>query len=335
MIYYRNKISSFTKLFDTCSVIILAGKNYNLLQKEAKKIVDEIAGPRADDEMRITRYFNQEINGNRHEIISSLKTKSFFPGRQIILLNGLSDKDYKIINEIDAEWQNYDPITIVTMKELSKNFEFKKLVTSSNRIALIIYSEKKLDSQFLTRKLAEARINFDGKEVLDAFTEFVNFTPEDILENEFEKLEIFKLYDDKPFSMDDFFNILSVNYEIKELGIAVALAERNTAELEKNLNTFFLQGKTPISVLQFISAYFYKLSLMKIYGPSSFEASREYPFLISSDLEKAKIHTKRWSSEQLNRATNSLIMSDLILRKNPSIFQSSILTQCLNKILEI
>ena len=128
MIYYRNKISSFTKLFDTCSIIILSGKSYSLLQKEAKKFADEIAGLKADDEMRITRYFNQEIGGNKHAIISSLKTKSFFPGRQIILLNDLSDKDYKIISEIDAEWQKNDSITIVTMRELSKNFEFKKLV---------------------------------------------------------------------------------------------------------------------------------------------------------------------------------------------------------------
>ena len=91
---------------------------------------------------------------------------------------------------------------------------------------------------------------------------------------------------------------------------------------------FFHKERVPISILQFISAYFYKLSLIKTYGPNSFEARREYPFLISSDLEKAKIHLKRWSSEQLTQAINSLTMSDLKLRKYPSLFQRSILTQC-------
>ena len=57
-------------------------------------------------------------------------------------------------------------------------------------------------------------INFDGKEVLDVLIDFAKFTPENILENEFEKLMLFKLYDDKPLSIDDFFNIISVNYEL-------------------------------------------------------------------------------------------------------------------------
>ena len=74
---------------------------------------------------------------------------------------------------------------------------------------------------------------------------------------------------------------------------------------------------------------------MKMYGPNSFEARREYPFLNSNDHETANINIKIWSKEQLSQATNSLAMSDLKLRKYASLFQRSILTQCLHKILEI
>ena len=87
--------------------------------------------------------------------------------------------------------------------------------------------------------------------------------------------------------------------------------------------------------MQFISAYFQKLYLIKLHGPDSFEVRREYPFLIANDLEKAKIHEKNWSSEQLNCVLNSLTISDLKLRKHSSFFQRSILTQCLHEILEI
>ena len=216
-----------------------------------------------------------------------------------------------------------------------KSSEVKKLVTSSTRIALINYTTKKMDGESLASKLADEGIKFDGKEVLDALIDFANFTPEDILENEFEKLKLFKLYDDKPLSVDDFFDIISVNYEIRELSLAVALAERDILELEKILNVFFSLGKNPISILHFISAYFYKLSLIKLYGPTSYEAKREYPFLISGDLEKAKIHVKKWSSEQLSRAINSLAISDMKLRKYSSLFQRTIFTQSLHRILEI
>ena len=328
-------MNSFTDAFHNCSVIVLVSQNYNLLQKEAQKISATIAGPKADDEMRITRYFNKEINEKKHDILSSLRTKSFFPGRQILFLNGLSDKDCKIITEIDAEWQNDDAITIVTMNELSGNSEFKKSVTSSTRIVLIIYPKQKIDNEFLTGKLAGEGMNFDGKEILDTIIDFAKFTPEAIFEREFEKLTLFKLNDNTPLSIDDFFNIISVNYEINELSLAVALAERNTVELEKRLSAFYSQGKSPIYILQFIFAYFYKLSLIKMHGPNSFEAKREYPFLRSNDLEKAKIHAKNWSIDQISTVADALTISDLKLRKYSSLFQRSILTQCFHKILTI
>ena len=126
MIYHRQKIDSFTETFEKCSVIVLIGENYSLLQKDAKTISDALAGKLADEEMRVNKYFNQEINEKRNEIITRLKTKSFFPGRQIILLNELSEKDYKFISEIDAEWQNDDAITIVTMNASSKKSDVLK-----------------------------------------------------------------------------------------------------------------------------------------------------------------------------------------------------------------
>ncbi len=316
-------------------MIILLSENYNLLQKEVKKISDAIGGPNAESEMRLTRYFNQEIIGKKDEIMSLLQTKSFFPGCQLIILNGLPEKDYKIITEIASEWQNGDAITIVTMDKLSKNSELKRLLQSNNNMALVDYSKHSLNSEVLKSKLDEDGIKFDGNEVVDALLEFSKFSSEDILDNELEKLKIFKLYDDKPLTTKDFFDVVSTNYELNELGLAVCLAEKNIIEIEKCLSILLSQGKSSISILQFISAYFHKLSLIKLYGPNSFEVRREYPFLIANNLENAKIYAQRWSSEKLTLVLNYLTISDLQLRKNPTFLQRSILTQCLSKILKV
>ena len=122
---------------------------------------------------------------------------------------------------------------------------------------------------FFMKRLTDAGISFSGKDVLDVLIDFSTFTPRNILENEFEKLILFKLYDDKPLSVDDFFDVISIDYEVKELSLAVALAERNIIELEKNLSAFFSYSKSPISILHFVSAYFYKLSLIKLLISSS------------------------------------------------------------------
>ena len=335
MIYSGKSFEGFNESLRNYSVIILLSGNYNLLQKEAKKISDAIGGPNAESEMRLTRYFNQDIIGKKDEIMSLLQTKSFFPGCQLIILNGLPEKDYKIITEIASEWQNGDAITIVTMDKLSKNSELKRLLQSNNNMALVDYSKHSLNSEVLKSKLDEDGIKFDGNEVVDALLEFSKFSSEDILDNELEKLKIFKLYDDKPLTTKDFFDVVSTNYELDELGLAIALAEKNIIEFEKSLSILLSQGKNSITILQFISAYFHKLSLIKLYGPNSFEVRREYPFLIANNLEKAKIYAQRWSSENLTLVLNYLTISDLQLRKNPTFLQRSILTQCLSKILKV
>ena len=335
MIYSGTSFEGFNESLRNYSVIILLSGNYNLLQKETKKISDAIGGPNAESEMRLTRYFNQEIIGKKDEIMSLLQTKSFFPGCQLIILNGLPEKDYKIITEIASEWQNGDAVTIVTMDKLSKNSELKRLLQSNSNMALVNYSKHSLDSEVLKSKLDEDGIKFDGDEVVDALLEFSKFSSEDILHNELEKLKIFKLYDDKPLTTKDFFDVVSTNYELNELGLAVALAGKNIIEFEKSLSILLSQGKSSITILQFISAYFHKLSLIKLYGPNSFEVRREYPFLIANNLENAKIYAQRWSSENLTLVLNYLTISDLQLRKNPTFLQRSILTQCLSKILKV
>ena len=78
------------------------------------------------------------------------------------MLNGLPEKNYKIITEIASEWQNGDAITIVTMDGLSKNSELKKVLQSNSTMALINYSKNSLNSEVLKSKLNEDGIKFEG-----------------------------------------------------------------------------------------------------------------------------------------------------------------------------
>ena len=159
MIYQRQNINTFSGLFDNCSTIILLGENYNLLKNDIEEISLAIAGPKASEEMRLTTYFNQEIISKKDNIISSLKEKSFFPGRSVIVLNGLPQKDFRIIFEIDAAWKNLDPITVITMDELSSNSEIRKLSGANPRVALVSYNKNEIDAEFFKRKVS-SHLNF-------------------------------------------------------------------------------------------------------------------------------------------------------------------------------
>ena len=142
-IYYRQKIDSFTETFEKCSVIVLLGENYSLLQKDAKKISDALAGKIADEEMRVNKYFNQEINEKRNEIITSLKTKSFFTGGQLLMLNGLYEKDYVNIKEsnIGGNLKKHLKGLNKKMKESAANLEFEEAAKIRDEIRKLEASE--------------------------------------------------------------------------------------------------------------------------------------------------------------------------------------------------
>lgn len=331
MNYHRNNITDLKKVFSKCSVVLLHGRSQNFLFKEAKEISNVIAGPNAEQEMRLTTFSSQEISEKKHEIISSLKTRSFFPGPSVRILNGLMEKDYNLILDLERAWQIDDPMTIITMDELSRNSKIRKSTLDSSSVALVEYQKQSFDRKFILEELDGRPIT---SETLEAVIDYSNFIPESLFYNELEKLKMYKLYDETPLEIDDFWKLVSLDYEVSELGIAIALAERNLLELDKKLNVFFSTGKSPNAILYFIGAYFYKLTLIKLYGIASYEVKREFPFLIAKDMSQAKILATKWTLNQLRNAINSLTILDLEMRNQSSLFQSTILVQGFNKIME-
>ena len=75
MIYYRQNIDSFNEGFENHSVIVIVSENYNSLLKDAKKISEAIAGKNADVEMRVSRYFSQEIVEKKRRNNISIENK--------------------------------------------------------------------------------------------------------------------------------------------------------------------------------------------------------------------------------------------------------------------
>ena len=64
MIYYREKINSFTDALHNCSVIVLVSQNYNLLQKEAQKISYKDA-PIVSDKLFDTLFHTSNVDSER------------------------------------------------------------------------------------------------------------------------------------------------------------------------------------------------------------------------------------------------------------------------------
>ena len=316
MKYLPRNLDNLVQIFEKFSVIILHGKNEGNLHNDFLKLVNEIGGPSVKEEMRISTFLDSEIKEKTEEIFFKIKSKGFFKGPNLVLIKNLTEKNEKIVVDIDKMWLHEDSLTLVCIEKLSMKSQLKSLAEKSSRIAYLRYYDSSLDRKQLLDLFAEKNLTLKDKNALNTIYDLIQNSPRSEILETLEKLSLLKLNDNTPIVFEDFISVAFLGYETGDLDFAFAIADGNLREIYKNLRLIQITGKRPENLIQFLNLYFRKLYLIEIYGESSSQAKREFPFLFGRDLQMAKKFAKNWGKKNLKEAINFLTATDYDLRKN-------------------
>ena len=332
MKYPAGKLDNLIHNFNQFSVIVLHGKNEGNLHNDFQELIDKIAGVSANEEMRLSTFYDNEIKDKLNEILFKVESKGFFKGPSLLIIKDLSEKNEKIILDIDKIWQDGDSLTLVCVDKLSKNSKLKALAEKSARIAYLRYYDSSLDKKQLLTLLDEKNLVLKNEYTLDTLYDFAKNSSKSELLYTLEKLSLLKFNDNSPVEIEDIVSTACLGYETDDLKFAFAVAGKKLNEIYNNLKHIQISGKSPESTIQFLNLYFRKLYLISIYGVSSIKAKREYPFLFGRDEQMAIKFAKNWGKKKLQETINSLIIAELDLRKTDPAYRFMLFTKHIIKI---
>ncbi len=332
MKYLARNLDTLIHKFNQFSIIVLHGRNEGNLYKDFQKLINKIAGDSANEEMRLSTFNDNEIKDKLNEILFKVESKGFFKGPSLLIIKDLTEKNEKIILDIDKIWQEGDSLTLVCVDKLSKKSKLKAFAEKSSRIAYLRYYDSSLDKKQLLSLLDEKNLTLKDENTLNTLYDFAKNSSRSDLSYTLEKLSLLKFNDNSPVEIEDLVSTACLGYETDDLKFAFAVAGKKLTETYNNLKKLQKSGKSPESTIQFLNLYFRKLYLIQIYGDSSVKAKREYPFLFGRDEQMANKFAKNWGKKKLQEIINSLIVADLELRKTDPAYRFMLFTKHILKI---
>jgi DNA polymerase-3 subunit delta len=330
--YYSQNIDKLIVNFKQFSVIVLHGTNETNLFHDFKNLIMKIAGPKAAEEMRVTNFFDSEIKEKSNEILLKIQSQGFFKGSSILTIKDLSEKNEKMIIDIDDIWMPGDTLTIVCVGKLSIRSRLKKLAELSKKIAYVRYFDTPFDKKKVLTLLEEKNLYVKDEATFEILHDYAQNVSRDFLTDTLEKLSLLKFKDNTPVDMMDFRCSASFGYEMDELEFASAVADKHLNDINKYLKQVSSSGRKPMNIIQFLTSYFRKLFLIEIYGEKSSEVKREFPFLYGKDIQIAITQSRKWGKFNLHKVLKFLTIADLDLRRKNSEVEFILFTNYILKI---
>ena len=332
MKYLSENLDNLIDNFNQFSLIVLHGKNEGNLHSDFQELISKIAGDSANEEMRLSTFYDNEIKDKLDEILIKVETKGFFKGPSLLIIKDLTEKNEKIILDIDKTWQEGDSLTLVCVDKLSKKSKLKALAEKSSRIAYLRYYDSSLDKEQFLTLLNEKNLTLKDEHSLNTLYGVARNSSRSELMHTLEKLSLLKFNDKSPVEIEDIASTACLGYETDDLKFAFAVAGKKLNEIYDSLKNIQISGKSPESTIQFLNLYFRKLYLIAIYGDSGIKVKREYPFLFGRDEQMAKKFAKKWGKKKLQETINSLIIAELNLRKTDPAYRFMLFTKHIIKI---
>ena len=193
--------------------------NFYLLYGENKGFKDQFIKENflLDFKKNIFRYDEKEINDKYEDFISSIKNKSFFEDKKLIIISNVSEKITKLAEEI-ISLKIYDITFIINAGVLEKKSKLRSLFEKhENAVCIPFYSDDNKSLSFLAN-------NFFKKKKISISQESINFLVERCsgdrgnLINELNKIENYCIEKAK-VSLEEIDKLtnLSENYSVNEL----------------------------------------------------------------------------------------------------------------------
>ena len=321
-----------SKLLDkpdpTIAAVLFYGSDAMRVGLKRQEYLENLLGPNAEQEMRLTRFSGDDILKDRTAVFDAVKSVGFFPGQRAVLIENTSDKTSKIIIECIEAWNKTDAHIVVTSGLLRPTSQLRKAFeTFKNILAAPIYDNPLTEMEIKT-ELTRAGIQINDPGIMENLYNLSKKLEPGDFRNTLEKIYLYKLNDKSPLTTKDISLCSPISAEANLEDIVHAVSDGNTNKISQILNRLQAQGVQPVTLCLSFQRHFKLLLNLKNHRGTSLEAISGYKPPIFGTRRNAILNQlKLWNEETLKIALSFFVELDLDLRSSTSHYPSLAITE--------
>lgn len=299
----------------TRPALLIYGQDAMRVALKRAEAVTALAGPGADDEMRLVRLAGADLRKDGASLMDEIKAVGFFPGQRVVLVEDTPDAAAPAINAALAAWRHGDAVMVVTAGALVKSSALRKLFEPHPAaVTAPIYDDPPGEEE-IGRWLREAGLRAVPPVAMRDLVALSRALDPGDFRQTVEKIALYKYGDDSPLTSDDIAAMAPASFETEVDELIDAVADRRADALGAIMRRVEAQGILPVTICIAALRHFRALHAAAAdAGGAAAGLSRLRPPVFGPRRDRMARQAQQWGMIALEQALHDLVETDLTLR---------------------
>ena len=281
-----------------------------------QELIANLAGPDADEEMRLTRMSGSDAKSDPTAVPDALKATGFFPGPRVVFVDGVTEAQAPPILAALDDWAEGDAALVVTAGALKKTSKLRRAFEGHRRAAAIGLYDDPMGREEIDAALAAEGIALAGeaRDDIDALARALD--PGDFRQT-LTKIALYAAGEPVTSAMIALLAPATVDADTDE--IVLAAADGRAPDIGPLMRRLSGQGVAAVTLAIFATMHFKQLHGVATGGAQPYGPNRE----------AIARQARNWGIARLEQALSLLMETDLTLRSASRAPQMAVMERAL------
>ena len=310
--------------------VLIFGTDAMRVALKRQELIANLVGPKADEEMRLTRIPGSELRKVPALLSDAIKAQGFFPGPRVAFVEEATDTLAKTVTAALDDWQEGDATVIVTAGSLTPRSALRKYFEGHrNAYAIGIYDDPPTKVE-IEADLAKAGLTrIDPEAMTDILGLSRALDPGDFRQT-VEKLSLYMLGEAGAVTPADVLAVAPASTEADTDEVLHAAAEGRAGELGPLLSRLEAQGVQPVGLCIAATRHFRTLfAAASDPGGAAQGIARMRPPVHFKSRDRMVRQARTWGAARLETALELIVETDLTLRSSAKAPQMALVERAL------
>ena len=313
----RDVVSFFKSPPRGIAGVLIYGNDVMRVSDKRQQFISSLLGPKADEEMRLTRISRENLKKAPEQAIDLCKAQGFFPGERALLIEEANETVADTIITAIEEWQDGDATIVVTAGSLKPSSSLRKFFEQKKNIFSVPIFDNPMTKFEVEKIITESGLQNVTQEILNQLAIIASELPPGDFKQSVNKLALYKLNDETPVTYQDLINCTPASNEAAIDEVLNVILAGNEFKISQIIGRLRSQGVLPVTLVIAATRHFKALfSIISNPGGVNAGATALRPPIYGPRKEALINHAQRWGPIKIKTAIKILTATDLQLRSS-------------------